>query len=62
MDSSIDNAHMRMKFIMCILGIQMEGNVSQDFDLGPSFYFIKCRILSIKNIQKVTRFLTLNKN
>ena len=56
MDSSIDNAHMHMKFDMCILGIQMEGNVSQNFDLGPSFYVIKCRILSIKIYKKLPDF------
>ena len=58
MDSSVDIAHIHMKFNMCILEIQMEGSVSQNFDLGHSFYFIKCRILSIKNIQQVTQFLT----
>ena len=58
MDSSVDIAHMHMKFDTCILEIRMEGRVSQNFDLGPRFYFIKCRMLCIKNIQNVTRFLT----
>ena len=58
MDSPVNIAHMNLKFRMVILEIQMEGSVSQNFGLGPSFYFIECRILCIKNIQKVTRFLT----
>ena len=53
MNSSVDIAHMHMKFDMCILEMQMEESVSQNFDLGPSSYFIKCRIFCIKNIQKI---------
>ena len=31
------------KFEMCIDEIHMEGSVSQNFDIGPSFYLRKCR-------------------
>ena len=31
------------KFPACILKIQTEGSLSQNFDLGPSFSFMKCR-------------------
>ena len=48
MDSSVDISHIHMKFDMCILEIQMKGSVSQNFDLGPSFNFMKCRKLSFK--------------
>ena len=32
-----------MKFYILILHIVMEGTVSKNFDLGPSFYFIDSR-------------------
>ena len=32
-----------MKFYILILDIVMEGTLSQNFDLGPSFYFIDSR-------------------
>ena len=31
--------------------------MSLNFDLGPSFHFIKCRSLHFKKYQKVTLFL-----
>ena len=48
MDSSLDIAHIHMKFDMCILEIHMKESVSQNFDLGPSFDFMKSRKLSFK--------------
>ena len=50
MDSSVNIAQMHLKFLIYILEIQIEGSVSQNSDLGLSFYFIKCRILCITNI------------
>ena len=47
---------MHLKFEMCILEIHIEGSMSQNLDLGPSLYFIKCKILYIKNIQKLPDF------
>ena len=58
MNSSAYIAHMHLKFGMCILELQMEGALSQNLDLAPGIYFIKCGIWCIKNIQKVTSFLT----
>ena len=37
-----------LKFEMLINEGNMEGSVSQNFDLGPSFCFIKSRKLSLK--------------
>ena len=31
----------------------MKGIMSQNFDSGPSFYFMKCRRLYIKNVKKL---------
>ena len=31
----------------------MQGSVSQNFDLGPSFYFMKCRKTYFENILKI---------
>ena len=49
---------MHLTFSMCILEIQVEESVFQNCVLGLSFYLIKCRIWCIKNMQKVTQFLT----
>ena len=35
----------------------MQGRMSQNFDLGPSFNFMKCRIFCSKNEPKVPVFL-----
>ena len=48
MDISLPIAYKQLKFSTSIYEIQMQGSVSQFFDLGPSFYFIKCRNLNIK--------------
>ena len=44
------------KFYICFRGIQMEGIVSQNPDLEPSFHFMKCRSL---HSLKVARFLNI---
>ena len=36
------------KLVHTFLGICMEGMVSQICDMGPSFYFMKCRSESFK--------------
>ena len=51
MNSSVDIAHLHLKFDMCIFKIRME---SLSPGLGPSFYSIKCKICFIQNILKVT--------
>ena len=38
-----------MKFGRHVVKGHSEGTVSQIFDLGPSFYFMKCRKLNVKN-------------
>ena len=48
MDISLPTAYKQFKFSTCIYEIQMQGRVSQIFDLCPSFDFIKCRKLNIK--------------
>ena len=44
-DFSVTIAHRSFKFETCILEIQMDGSVSQNFDMSPSFHFMKCRNL-----------------
>ena len=46
------------KFGIPVVQGNLEGTVSQIFDLGPSFYFMKSRKLGCKDYQKVSRFLT----
>ena len=48
MDISLAISHKPFKFSACIHEIWMQGSVSQNFDLGPSFDFMKCRNLNIK--------------
>ena len=43
MDISAAIALSFSKSDMCIYEIHMEGSVSQNFDIGPSFYLRKCR-------------------
>ena len=45
MDTSLNIASKPFKFSTYIHKIQMEGSLSQNFDLGPSFHFMKCRKL-----------------
>ena len=58
MDISVAIPFKHSKFETSIHEIKMEGSVSQNFDLGFSFSFMKCRNLLIKISPKVTRFLT----
>ena len=46
------------KFGTCVVDDHSEGTVSQIFELGPSFNFMKSRKLSCRKYQKVSRFLT----
>ena len=48
MDISLLITYKSFKFSTCIHEIWMQGSVSQNFDLGPSFDFTKCRNLNIK--------------
>ena len=48
MDISLPITYKSFKFSTCIHEIWMQGKVSQNFDLGPSFDFMKCRNLIIK--------------
>ena len=54
MDISVNITYRPFRFETCILEIQMEGSVSQNVDIDPSFFFVKCR----NNVPKVTRFFT----
>ena len=47
MDISFPTEYKQFKFSTCIHEIQMQGTVSQIFDLGPSFDVIKCRNLNM---------------
>ena len=42
MDISAAIAFRSSKFEMCIHEIRLEGSVSQNFEIGPSFYLRKC--------------------
>ena len=48
MDISLPVSYKSFKFLTCIHEIWMQGKVSQNFDLGPSFDFMRCRNLNIK--------------
>ena len=43
---------------MLIDNIHMEGTVSQIFEIGLSFYFMKCRKFNQKKSTKSSRFLS----
>ena len=47
-----------MKFLGHVQKVQMQGSLSQIFDLRPSLIFIKCRILFMKEIARSSRFLS----
>ena len=47
-DISLPISYKPFKFSTCIHEIWVQGRVSQNFDLGPSFDFMKCRNLNIK--------------
>ena len=57
-DISADIPYTPFKFLTCILKIEMQGSVSQNVDISPSFDFMKCRNSQRKKSPKVTRFLT----
>ena len=42
-DISADIPFTSIKFKTCIPKIRMQGSMSQNVDIGPSFYFMKCR-------------------
>ena len=44
-----------MKFSEVVLHNPFEGSLSQNFYLGPSFYFMWCRKKYLKNIPKYTK-------
>ena len=48
MDISVNIAHTPFRFKTCILEIQIEGSVFQNFHLGPSFDFNKRRNFEFK--------------
>ena len=56
-DISFDIPWKFLKFGIHVNEGYMEGSVSQIFDLGVSFCFIKFRKLSFQKWPKVTRFL-----
>ena len=60
-DISLIIALISLKTSICIAGICMEGSVSPNFELGPSFCFMVCRRRNFENkiqkFTKVTRFL-----
>ena len=45
---SLPISYKPFKFSTCFHEIWVQGSVSQNFDLGPSFDFMKCRNLNIK--------------
>ena len=40
---SLQNQQQILKFYLCVLHDHIEGTMSQIFDLGPTFYFMKSR-------------------
>ena len=57
-DILVKNILINKKSLMHIDGIHMEGTVSQNFEIGLTLYFIKCRKLFLKKSTKSSRFLT----
>ena len=55
-DISFPMRYKLFKFSTYIHEIWMQGTLSQNLYLGPTFDFIKCRNLNIKKLQKVTLF------
>ena len=43
MDISLHNQHKLLRFCLCVLHDHIEGTLSQIFDLGPSFHFMRSR-------------------
>ena len=57
-DISVNKTLRNIQFRIQTDEIQMEGTVSQMFEIGLSFYFMKCRNLFFKRSTKSSRFLT----
>ena len=58
-DVSLNILFLYMKFYILILHIVIEGTVSQNFDLGPSFHFIDSRKWFYKKIIKSYLFFQI---
>ena len=59
MNISVAMACKPLKVEICIHEIRMEGSVSQNFGLDPSFTSMKCRNSLIKNIIKSYPFFDI---
>ena len=57
-DISLNISSICLKFAMHVDGGHLEGSVSQNFHLGPSFYFMHSRKNVLKNYQKLPVFFT----
>ena len=57
-DISVNNKLRTTKSRTPIDDTNMQGTVSQVFGIGLSFYFIKCRKMSLKKFTKSSRFLS----
>ena len=57
-DISVNKTLRNIEFGIPTDEIQMEGTMSQIFEIGLSFYFMKCRNLFLKKSTKSSRFLT----
>ena len=42
-DFSVDIASIYTRFLVCVPHSPPEGSVSQNFDLGPGYFFMLCR-------------------
>ena len=56
MDMSVNIPYTPFRFEPSIYKIQMQGLISQNCDLGLSFYFMKCRNLYCTNDKKLPVF------
>ena len=52
MDISLDSQQKCLRFCLCVVHNHIEGSVSQNFDLGPSFLFYE---ISKMKFEKMTR-------
>ena len=57
-DILLNNIFRSTKFAMLIDNIQLEGTVSQIFEIGLSLYFMKCRKFNQKKSTKSSRFFS----
>ena len=56
-DNKLNNIVRSTKFAMLIDNIHMEGTLSHIFEIGLTFYFMKCRTFNQKKSTKSSRFL-----